>query len=730
MDLEDKIALCKSRVAFVEELEPQNVLGYLVEDGILTENDVELISNAKTRTERCHLLLSMLPKRGPSAYGSFQRALRAKNMYPHLDILLRFNRPLYPLTSAETSSFQRDIGAKVADYKIKNDDVAASGNEQNVENNMVLTTGCGNDYGENHVKSVGKGRNICDKCRPFVPRYSKKSQVLQICRRHCCLLLENIEPIDILDLHVQEQILSDDDCERIRGGSTRKERCRTFLQCLANSHDDRVVSVLKHSLKKKYNYIVDTIDKDTNKFEKSRNNVQMSIHRNPEIIQKQCVYVLNPDFATRSANKEPTESSQDEIDGAVLVCITDGRGQLKTQDDIGDNMRNNAFLDTAVSTDTDEEDHVPKICKLSKKTRKNAQPFINCSHHQSVRLVTGDRSLSDAITVQPGAITPYELPTRRLVVTFNFLSSVINQGNFKRFESLSSTLGKKYHQEPNMLCLLEYFNASTELFKTNISSAKKHIDTALNIAPRTSNPKYFTLELFTVKTRIYIMKKKMEKLQEIMDDAKMIIEADPVGCTGRAAGWLYLNESRSIMIQTGILNFRKKRSFDTYTWLHEKAKTSLTKALTNFQEDGCKDGPFGFGYALCLLVILLLRCGENGLTMGVLSPPEEDVKQAGDLLQQLENSEIPIPKILEVDYYVAKSDYQFRRGNTIRAFEHAQRAYDLAIELNMQEIVQHAYNRLVFLRAKKSSLLIRELTEEKSDEILPKISFSTDLKIN
>ncbi|KAK3596775.1 hypothetical protein CHS0354_038776 [Potamilus streckersoni] len=334
-------------------------------------------------------------------------------------------------------------------------------------------------------------------------------------------------------------------------GSIRQERCKTFLLCLANSHDDRVVFVLKQSLKKKYSYIVDAFYENTNKFEKCKKDVQMLEKVDDSTIQKPFTYIPTTDLSFRPTTKQRMEGNQDEIDGVKPFLITDGRRQLKVQHATGANRKNRTFLNILVSTDSDEEDIIPKSC------------------------------------------------------------------------------------------------------------IKKPVSSALEMVTRTSNPKYITLELFTVKARIYIMRKKMKKLQEIIDDAKMIIEADPVGCTGRAVGWLYLNESRGIMIQTGILNFGKKRSYDTYSWLHEKAKVSLMKELTNFQEDGGKDGPFGFGYAQCLLVILLLRCGENGLTMGVLTPPEEDVKQAGDLLQQFENSEILISKILEEDYYVAKSDYQY-----------------------------------------------------------------------
>jgi hypothetical protein len=64
------------------------------------------------------------------------------------------------------------------------------------------------------------------------------------------------------------------------------------------------------------------------------------------------------------------------------------------------------------------------------------------------------------------------------------------------------------------------------------------------------------------------------------------------------------------------------KAITSYTILHKRAVASFQKALTNFQRDGGKDGPFGFGYALCRLAILLLRCGDNGRTMDILIPPK------------------------------------------------------------------------------------------------------------
>ncbi|KAK3605797.1 hypothetical protein CHS0354_002409 [Potamilus streckersoni] len=740
MDPKDKRSLCKSQVAIVADLEPKDVLEYLLEDGVLTENDVELISNGKTRRERCQLLLSMLPKRGPSAYGSFRKALRAENLYPNLDEIL--------------SAGKRDFQDTMHRTKIHDNE------ETEVKSEDILS-----DDEETDFKSVAEVRRVCDKCISFIPQMDEDSEFWNLCRKYCCLLLDNIEPVDIYDLHFQEQILGDDDFERIRGGSTRKERCKIMLQLLADSQNERVVPVFKKSLKKKYTYILDVIDKnavetnqtsscmhvqeimDGSPIEKQRSLAQSSANstkttseRESEIKHNQidgAVPILTSreseteynqiDGAVPILTSRESETEYNQIDGAVPILTSRLQGELRSHNGVKDRQKGYAHVMMALSSDSDIDEHVPKSRKKLRKTQKGNKVDTACNYQNTVVPDQSETKVSSILTIHPGAVAPFHLPNKRLIVTFNFLSTMINQGNFEKFESLSSDLRKKYHREPDMQCLLGYLHASRDLFRTDFESAKKHINSSLEIAPKTSNPKYFTLELFTAKTRMYITQKKLEKLQETLDDAKMMIETDPVGCTGRAAGWLYMNDARNLTAQIAMLNFRKEQSFHTYTWLHEKAKTSFQKALTNFQQDGGKDGPFGFGYALCRLVILLLRCGDNGLTMNVLSPPKEDVKRASELLEQLENSQIAIPKILEVHYLLAKSDYQFRRGNTVRALEHAQSACNLSTELNMREFTEHAHNRLVFLKT-KNSLIIEEVDEEEINQILLGESSDTDLK--
>ena len=90
------------------------------------------------------------------------------------------------------------------------------------------------------------------------------------------------------------------------------------------------------------------------------------------------------------------------------------------------------------------------------------------------------------------------------------------------------------------------------------------------------------------------------------------------------------------------------------------------------------------------------RCGDNGLTMKMMIPPPDDIKLAGGYLQRLEDS-IPINKILSLQYFLAKSDYQYRKSNIVGAQEHAESAYRVAEELNLQEFLVHAHNRVLKL---------------------------------
>ena len=100
--------------------------------------------------------------------------------------------------------------------------------------------------------------------------------------------------------------------------------------------------------------------------------------------------------------------------------------------------------------------------------------------------------------------------------------------------------------------------------------------------------------------------------------------------------------------------------------------------------------------------------------MDIMIPPAEDIKLAGGYLQRLEDSDIPINKILSLHYLLAKADYQYRKSNTIRASEHARAALDVAREINLQEFTEHAQNRVLKLNVLHTpySLTLQEINDE------------------
>ncbi|KAK3730113.1 hypothetical protein QZH41_013737 [Actinostola sp. cb2023] len=102
MNKEHKTLLRKNRVALVEDLEPRPVLNSLYQEGILSENDLELLRSLATRREKVEKILDTLPRRGPSAFEAFYKALLYNQ--EHLAFLLKCNIPIQETASPKSSS--------------------------------------------------------------------------------------------------------------------------------------------------------------------------------------------------------------------------------------------------------------------------------------------------------------------------------------------------------------------------------------------------------------------------------------------------------------------------------------------------------------------------------------------------------------------------------------------------------------------------------------------------
>ncbi|XP_060077969.1 uncharacterized protein LOC132557496 [Ylistrum balloti] len=694
MDTIQENTLRRNQVRFVDDLDPKDVLDALVDDGILTENDYEHVNTGKSRKERCRVLLAMLPTRGPMAYGSFQRALE-KSTYPHLVELLHL-----------------DMSFDVDKYDLTGDSC--------VDKDTLL------------LKQI----SACSKCESLFPSEFSDPELSTLLKRNCCLLLSNVEPCDILDWHYQEFVLDRDECDRIRSEKTRKERFVAFLEEISKCKSGNVSTVFKMSLQMKYGFIIEQMDSIS---EASLNDVDstMATTYNNSVYDSSVHEVTNSAKRNRDdclpySNEETTLYKTDGSgeDVTTMSCSTDvsfdlehlsisqadssslAKPQIKHLSKSNLQRNKRRTIQQQHSTDSEEDVYCEEVYQKQRRSSKRQGWGVRQNTHGSSRAAK-----EYTLSISPGSLHPASLPNKHLEVAFNLLSTMINQGQYDKFEQFSIGIKHKYHHNADMMCILGYLHASKDLFNTKFDSAKRHITSAMDLVPKTSNPKYFTLELFTALTRMYITQKKIQKLQRTLDDAKMIIEADPVGCTGRAAGWLYMNDARNKTAVIGMLNVHSSNFINSYRNLHAQAKRSFQLSLVNFERDGGKDGPFGFGYALCRLTILLLQCGDSGLTMDVLHPDSDDIELAGGYLRKLEDSNIPIPKILEVHYLLAKCDYQYRRGNTVRALEYAEASHRLATEINMLEFTEHAHNRVVFLKM-KTPIVFETLDEEEASRIL------------
>ncbi|XP_045162351.2 uncharacterized protein LOC123527131 [Mercenaria mercenaria] len=774
--------LRENRVKIVSDLEPKGkVLDTLYEDGVLTENDLELVSSAKTRKERCQLLLSILPTRGPIAYGSFKKALEVGQ---------------YEFLADQLSSECQEIPEST---DVKPDSELSSQRWTDTK--------------------------ACQRCWTFLQKVNNErthinSSLLRIMTMHCCLLLDNIEPSDVIDQLFQDHVITADDIGDIVASATRRSRCETLFKTLLSVHGTSMVDSLKLSLMKKYSYIVEKIENDTDDNQpmgqssrsqtapsireqnsnadvvsdanallkatpsvertvrnsadnikvalsvssdiqlcgKADPNVNNSRHGEEETLNtlidssihasdknmtdlKITVDINDASVVKNEVNNHryetPLSNGTDTVDGAFVDASRRWRLFDITNSSCEKDNLNESSLNTSVEITASSSFHSPVTSvtktQAEEKTKyQNAKSVYGKRKHKKRSQVNDipnstdvsqehDSKTDDRREIVPKQITAIQSQklSKRLTVAFNYLSTLINQGDFSKFEETSGKLQSRFSSNYDLMCIIGYLQTSRDLFQTNFDSAKSRIDSTMALVPKTTNPRYFLLELFTAKTRMYITRKKLEKLQTTLDEAVMILETDPVGCTGRAAGWLYINDARNKTAQLSCLNLRSPNACQVYERLFESAKTSFQRSMTNFKRDGGKDGPFGFGYALCRLAILLLRCGDNGLTMNSLTPPADDIHTAGQYLNHLEDSDIAISKILDMHFRLAKCDFQFRRGNFVRALEHAQIGHDLATELRLFEFTEHAYNRLSFLKSKSQlNCVANELSEEEAHRIL------------
>ena len=94
MDKKHRDLLRKNRISLVQDLEATQLLSYLYQEDILSENDRDSIKAEKTRGAKAEKLLDILPRRGKKAFDVFCQALATTDGQGHLVGLLKPNESI------------------------------------------------------------------------------------------------------------------------------------------------------------------------------------------------------------------------------------------------------------------------------------------------------------------------------------------------------------------------------------------------------------------------------------------------------------------------------------------------------------------------------------------------------------------------------------------------------------------------------------------------------------
>lgn len=94
MDKKHRDLLRKNRISLVQDLEATQLLNYLYQEDILSENDLDSIKAEKTRGVKAEKLLDILPRRGKKAFDVFCQALAKTDGQGHLVDLLKPNEAI------------------------------------------------------------------------------------------------------------------------------------------------------------------------------------------------------------------------------------------------------------------------------------------------------------------------------------------------------------------------------------------------------------------------------------------------------------------------------------------------------------------------------------------------------------------------------------------------------------------------------------------------------------
>ncbi|OWF37564.1 hypothetical protein KP79_PYT25292 [Mizuhopecten yessoensis] len=324
-----------------------------------------------------------------------------------------------------------------------------------------------------------------------------------------------------------------------------------------------------------------------------------------------------------------------------------------------------------------------------------------------------------AMTVVPKPLSSERKHIKYVEKAFDKLADMYNNGQHIQFAVECEKLKADRHDCADTLFTVAYMQILFAQQKLDCTSEENLLALSKSLVPKTKDPMYSQLLLLSPLTRRYILQRRFGKFKDINDEGIMIVESNPLHCTGRGAAWVYYNEGRSNALQLDLITDKNEGESQPEEIIRERTLRSYNRSLQHFNEDKGHDRTYGAAYVKFQLVVLLLRCGCNGLSMGrKISLQKKDAKVADDIMKRYEESNSIFCPILEMYFSIANCDRMFRKSLPQDALRYAERALELAKD-NMREYVQSIQNRIDFLRRNTFQFTKPMLTEEDTSTELP-----------
>ena len=648
----------------LDNLEPKHVIDQLFQDGIVLHEEIEIINNGISRQKRCEYLFKIL-------LGKKEKPVTTKLLN---SLTNKYKFIVDSIEHLQESNVQDRTHVK---FVFSGDDDGPD-RSQDQERGPFMQ----------RLKINYGNMNSCQRLKAYSEGSKAYRQPLQVTSH-------DSEPYMQVMMNYLQSMRPDNQI-----AYQGMEYCKPEFMPVSQSSDNKT---------------------QQHKLSSEDPQLRMKLLQSSYVNGEQCVEFLRPVFMSNEG--------EDCVDGFLNAGTTVGIGQQKPEvscsllesPGISSNLLD-SVVDSSHNLRSEQTERVlpnkPKENMKRHRRLKKVRDSNKGKQSSNSYLVDCKGNVKDDNVMRTVSSIRAKGQQKKVISAYDLLSNLLNDGEYVQFDLKSSDFLKKHSENGDMHYVISYLQVCKHLNQSDCDGAKPYMTTAIALAQHTSNPHYALIEMLSTKTRKYIIQKKLGKLETVLDDIKMMVETDPTGIPGRVAGWLYLNDGRFKATELNCLNLNKPNAMTAYDHLFSKARDSFQKSIEYFRLEKGKDGYFGFAYAQTLLIILLMRCGDNGKTMGMIEPPKEHISSAAKYIQNLENTDIPIVSFLRISFCLAKCDYKFRISCMISAAEHARTAYNLATELGIMEFKEHAQNRLLYLSIRTDVVRIREIQEIESNKNL------------